>query len=61
MRNFDKSGPVVVYCVHGHEVSRSIALALNARGIPARYLVGGIEAWREAGLAMTNEKKHPAD
>lgn len=61
MRNFDKSGPVVVYCVHGHEVSRSIALALNARGIPARYLVGGIEAWRKAGLAMTTEKKHPAD
>ncbi|WP_454696697.1 Fe-Mn family superoxide dismutase [Achromobacter aegrifaciens] len=52
MRNFDNSGSVVVYCVHGREVSQGIALALNARGIPARYLVGGIEAWREAGLAM---------
>ena len=35
---------VVVYCVHGHEVSQSAAKALGAR-----YLEGGIEAWREAG------------
>jgi len=35
---------VIVYCVHGHEVSQSAAKALHAR-----YLEGGIEAWREAG------------
>jgi rhodanese-related sulfurtransferase len=35
---------VVVYCVHGHEVSQNTAKALRAR-----YLEGGIEAWREAG------------
>jgi len=35
---------VVVYCVHGHEVSQNAAKALGAR-----YLEGGIEAWREAG------------
>ena len=35
---------VVVYCVHGHEVSQSAANTLGAR-----YLEGGIEAWREAG------------
>jgi rhodanese-related sulfurtransferase len=35
---------VVVYCVHGHEVSQGAARALGAR-----YLEGGIEAWREAG------------
>jgi len=33
-------------------VGRSTALALRARGIDARYLVGGIEAWRAAGLPM---------
>jgi rhodanese-related sulfurtransferase len=31
---------VVVYCVHGHEVSQGVARALGAR-----YLEGGIEHW----------------
>jgi rhodanese-related sulfurtransferase len=35
---------VVVYCVHGHEVSQGAAKALGCR-----YLEGGIEAWRAAG------------
>jgi len=35
---------VVVYCVHGHEVSQNVAKSLGAR-----YLEGGIEAWRAAG------------
>jgi rhodanese-related sulfurtransferase len=35
---------VVVYCVHGHEVSQGAAEALGAT-----YLEGGIEAWRAAG------------
>jgi rhodanese-related sulfurtransferase len=35
---------VVVYCVHGHEVSQNVAKALGAR-----YLEGGIERWREDG------------
>ena len=45
-------GPVVVYCVFGHEVSQSAAQALAAKGRDARYLVGGITAWREAGLPL---------
>jgi rhodanese-related sulfurtransferase len=35
---------VVVYCVYGHEVSQGVAKALGAR-----FLEGGIEAWRAAG------------
>ena len=35
---------VVVYCVHGHEVSQNAAKALGAR-----FLEGGIEAWRASG------------
>lgn len=35
---------IVVYCVRGHEVSQGVARALDAR-----YLEGGIEAWREMG------------
>jgi rhodanese-related sulfurtransferase len=36
--------PVVVYCVHGHEVSQNAARTLGAR-----YLAGGFTAWLEAG------------
>jgi len=39
-----KAASVVVYCVHGHEVSQSVAKALGAR-----YLEGGIERWKEDG------------
>ena len=35
---------IVVYCVHGHEVSQNAAKALGAK-----YLEGGIEHWREDG------------
>src|SRR5690348_6011024 len=34
--------PVVVYCVHGHEVSQQAAAALGAAGIDAKFLDGGI-------------------
>ncbi len=32
---------IVVYCVHGHEVSQGVAQALDTR-----YLEGGIDAWK---------------
>jgi rhodanese-related sulfurtransferase len=40
---------IVVYCVHGHEVSQNAARALCERGLAAQFLEGGIEAWRAAG------------
>jgi len=43
---------VVVYCVHGHEVSQGAARALGAK-----YLEGGIEAWRETGGEMFGKPK----
>ena len=43
-KTLPRAASVVVYCVHGHEVSQNAAKALGAR-----YLDGGIEAWREAG------------
>jgi rhodanese-related sulfurtransferase len=39
-RTLPAATPVVVYCVHGHEVSQGVAKALGAR-----YLEGGIEHW----------------
>lgn len=40
---------IVVYCVHGHEVSQTAALRVRAAGLSARYLLGGFEAWQKAG------------
>ena len=39
---------IVVYCVHGHEVSKNTCSALRTAGLNAHYIEGGIEAWREA-------------
>ncbi len=52
---FEEARPVIVYCAKGHEVSQSLALALRANGVGARFLVGGIEAWREAGLPLARK------
>lgn len=42
-----KASTVVVYCVHGHEVSQGVAQALIGCGIKAHYLEGGIEeGWK---------------
>jgi len=43
---------VVVYCVHGHEVSQNAAKALGGK-----YLEGGIEAWRAAGGELFGKPK----
>ncbi len=42
--------PVVVYCVHGHEVSQSAAAALRAAGFDAHFLADGFEeGWQGGG------------
>jgi rhodanese-related sulfurtransferase len=46
---------VVVYCVHGHEVSQGVAKALGAP-----YVAGGIEDWREAGGPLDAKPKGAA-
>jgi rhodanese-related sulfurtransferase len=43
---------VVVYCVHGHEVSQGVAKALKMK-----YLQGGVEQWREAGGPLDTKPK----
>jgi len=57
-RSLPVASSVVVYCVHGREVSQGVASELRNRGIEARYLAGGVEAWREAGAPMASK---PAD
>jgi rhodanese-related sulfurtransferase len=40
---------VVVYCARGGSVSNAVLDHLLGRGIKARYIEGGIEAWKNAG------------
>src|SRR5260221_1972834 len=46
LKTLPRAGSAVVYCVRGHEVSQGVAKALAEKGIQARYLEGGIEAWK---------------
>jgi len=48
--------PIVAYCVKGHEVGQDAAAQLRAAGYDARYLEGGIQAWKAAGLATVRRR-----
>ena len=40
---------VVLYCVRGGSVSNSVVDTLQAKGLQARFIEGGITAWTDAG------------
>jgi rhodanese-related sulfurtransferase len=40
---------IVLYCVRGGAVSNSVVDALQAKGLNARFIDGGIEGWKAAG------------
>ena len=44
-----KDRDVVIYCVRGGSVSNSVLDRLQAAGIRARYIEGGLEGWKAAG------------
>lgn len=48
---------IVVYCVHGHEVSQGVAKALAAAGFDTAYLECGIEGWADAGLPVDKNRR----
>jgi rhodanese-related sulfurtransferase len=50
---------VVVYCVHGHNVSQLAAARLRETGHRACSLAGGIEAWRQAGHPLIRKAGLP--
>jgi rhodanese-related sulfurtransferase len=54
------SGPIVVYCVHGHEVSQEACRALRALGRDATILEGGHAAWLAAGRPTIRPAPFPA-
>jgi rhodanese-related sulfurtransferase len=47
LKTLPRASSVVVYCVHGREVSQNVAQVLEGHGIHTRYLEGGIETWKE--------------
>jgi rhodanese-related sulfurtransferase len=48
-RNLPANKEVVLYCARGGSVSNAVLDRLLEKGIRARYLEGGIAAWKEAG------------
>ena len=54
-QDLDATKPVLLYCLRGKDIGRSTVMALRARGIDARYIVGGIEAWQAAGLPLETQ------
>lgn len=47
-----KDQDIVLYCVRGGGVSNSVVDALQAKGLKARFIEGGIEGWKAAGGAV---------
>lgn len=43
---------IVLYCVRGGSVSNGVVDALQAKGLKARFIEGGIEGWKAAGGAV---------
>ena len=56
-KSLPRASSVVVYCVHGHQVSQGVAKALADDGIRARFLEGGIEHWKQEGGAVDRKPK----
>ncbi len=57
-KELPRAASVVVYCVHGHEVSQGAAQALRDLGIAARYLEGGLEeGWKAAGGELISKPR----
>ena len=59
-KSLPRASSVVVYCVHGREVSQNTAAALQEAGIAARYLEGGLEAWRSAEGRLDHKPRNSA-
>jgi rhodanese-related sulfurtransferase len=47
----DPGQEIVLYCVRGGSVSHAVVDTLQAKGITARFVEGGLDAWKAAGGA----------
>lgn len=48
-KGLSKDKEVVIYCARGGSVSNSVLDHLLGQGFRARFIEGGIEAWKAAG------------
>ena len=61
VKELPRASSVVVYCVHGHEVSQNAAKALREMGVAARFLEGGLdEGWKAGGGDVIGKPKDGA-
>ena len=51
-----KEREIVIYCARGGSVSNSVLDALLGKGFKARFIEGGIEAWKGAGGVVEPKK-----
>ncbi len=50
-----KDQDIVLYCVRGGGVSNSVVDALQAKGLNARFIEGGIEGWKASGGTVVSK------
>src|SRR4029078_6927116 len=53
------TGPAVIVCDDGKQLSPGVAAWLRHRGIDAELLEGGFEAWQAAGYPLVDAAKLP--
>lgn len=53
--NLPKDQDIVLYCVRGGGVSNSVVDALQAKGLKARFIEGGMEGWKVAGGTVVSK------
>lgn len=51
-----KTHDVVIYCVRGGAVSNAVVDRLQAAGVRARFIEGGLEAYKAAGGKLDRKK-----
>ena len=56
-KSLPAASEIVVYCVHGGEVSQAVAASLNAAGMKAHLLEDGIEGWAAAGAPLDSKPR----
>jgi rhodanese-related sulfurtransferase len=52
-KTLPKDKEIVIYCARGGSVSNSVLDHLLGQGLKARFIEGGIEAWKAAGGATS--------
>jgi rhodanese-related sulfurtransferase len=48
------SGEVVIYCVRGGSISRTVQEQLREKNIDVKFIEGGLEAWKRSGRPVKN-------